>query len=258
LGLPFGLEACRDFAAGFLPMVSVCGFGGLSSIRFSVSLNLVSSSLGVSGMAGDEVDDDQIFKMVQNTIATIRSDPLDKHAQEIGRLCTTWSRLEVSLMSLLDALWAIPDRTLVNILMGALDMRGKVQVIIPLAFHRRPNDAWFDAVQTEMNTIDNVLRPERNRMVHDFWTVADGDTSANRFQFGARVVKDQRTKKLQLANIKDVSANDITLLTVAIARATGAVDLLRERYAGPPTLPRIPRPPDQPVTIDPDDIPTAG
>ena len=200
-------------------------------------------------MVGTDNLDDQLWQEVERTIAAIRADPLDAHAIEIGRLCLVWSRLEVSVMMLLDALLDIPDRTTVNILMGTLDFRGKLQALIPLAFSKKRNDAWFERLHEEVNNIDNALRTERNRMVHDFWTIEPG-SPARRMQLAPKVVKDQRDKKLTLANVKPVTPNEITLLIVRIAKAGGAIDLLFEEYRGQPTWPRIqpaPPPPGNPA-----------
>ena len=188
----------------------------------------------------DETTDDEIAASVARTIASIRRHPLDAHAQEIGRLCMIWNRLELAVAILLDDLLDIQHRDTVNILMGALDFRAKVQIAAPLAFSKKKSLDWFERLQSELNSVDNDLRPERNRMVHDFWS-GGGGLPVNRTQLGARVVKDQRDKILKLATVKPVTADEITMLIVRVARAIGAIDILREEYSGLSlALPKIP------------------
>lgn len=199
-------------------------------------------------MAEDEdPNDERFYEAVQRAIFRIRSDPMDEHAQEIGRLSILWSRLELRLTMLLDDLLEIQDRTTLNILLGSLDMRTKVKILMPLAFSKKRSDDWFERLQDELNRIDNELRSERNRMIHDFWTIDERGGPASRMQLAPRVVKDQKTQKLKLANVKPVTAAEITVLTVRVATAIGVMDGLRDEYGGPTTLPQIPPSPSPPA-----------
>lgn len=182
---------------------------------------------------------DELDAVVAKTLAMIRADPLDGHAQEIGRMCVLWGRLEMSVSFLLSDLMAIKEPTTNNVILGALDFRAKVQAVLPLAFTKKPTKMWFEDVQKELNEIDNSLRPERNRTIHDYWmTMLDG--GVQRVQMTAKVINDQREKRLILANFKPVSIDDLKTVQIRIATAIGNIDLLREVCRRLTTLPSTP------------------
>lgn len=140
----------------------------------------------------DEVSDEEIAASVRGAIAHMRSHPLDAHAQEIGRLCMLWGRLETAVTILLDMLMDISHRDTLNIILGVLDFRTKIQIAAPIAFSKKGNSAWFQKLQNELNSIDNDLRPERNRMIHDFWYAGIDGEPARRLQLGARGQRPER------------------------------------------------------------------
>src|SRR3546814_18122916 len=48
-----------------------------------------------------------------------------------------------------------------------MDMRDKIKGLLALGFLKKPSDDWYNELKTTINEIDNDLRPERNRMIHD-------------------------------------------------------------------------------------------
>src|SRR3546814_2313559 len=50
-----------------------------------------------------------------------------------------------------------------------MDMRDKIKGLLALGFLKKPSDDWYNELKTTINEIDNDLRPERNRMIHDSW-----------------------------------------------------------------------------------------
>lgn len=147
--------------------------------------------------------------------------------------------MEVSL--LLSSLIKIEDSVVNNVLLSALDFRAKIQASMAIGFSKKPDDAWFDELQQELNEIDNDLRPERNRMIHDYWLQLP--EKVIRMQHIAKVIKDQRSKVLTLANNKPITVGEIIALTVRIAKASGKMTELRNRYSGSAPLPKIPSSP---------------
>ncbi len=192
---------------------------------------------------------------VDQVIWAIRQSPFDKHAQEIGRVCILWSQLELTMAGMLGDLMAIEDATVKNVVISSLDMRGKMQAILPIAFSKKRSDSWFSQLQTEINEIDNKLRPERNRLIHDYWIVMP-DT-VHRMQHTATVVRDQRTQLLKLAEHVPVSVGDLLALQIKIAKASGRIQELADQYAGRPTLREIFGKQPLPRSPTPDQSPSA-
>jgi hypothetical protein len=56
-------------------------------------------------------------------------------------------------------------------------LRDKLQIIKSTAFTLYHPSKWFDDLEVLVNTIDNELRPERNRMMHDVWERGDPDSA---------------------------------------------------------------------------------
>jgi hypothetical protein len=103
---------------------------------------------------------------------------LDEHALALGHVCIAWGQLELHLdMLLKDLLFAEPPGdpasgakwTAAKCVTTNADMRDKIQIAIALGYLRRPNEEWFDKLKQCLDLIDNDLRNERNRMLHDVW-----------------------------------------------------------------------------------------
>jgi hypothetical protein len=155
---------------------------------------------------------------------------LEAHAQEIGRLCIYWSELELYVTLFLIDLLDIEDKTSKNVIAGLLDFRAKLQALPPMGFARRPSDTWYASLEKVVNHIDNDLRPERNRMIHDTWT-GPTEGSSLRMQLSAKVVNAQsRTKVLKLAVTKQVKSEDIGRLYEQVIAATDAINDLWSGY----------------------------
>lgn len=155
---------------------------------------------------------------------------LEAHAQEIGRLCIYWSELELYVTLFLIDLLDIEDKTSKNVIAGLLDFRAKLQTLLPMGFARKPSDDWYAGLEKAVNHIDNDLRPERNRMIHDTWTGPE-EGSSLRMQLSARVVNAQsRTKVLTLAVTKQVKAEDIGRLYEKVIAATDTINDLWTGY----------------------------
>lgn len=186
---------------------------------------------------------------------SIKHYSMDELAQEIGRLCMYWSELEMAISLLLSDLLRIEEAVPKNLILGALDFRSKLHMLLPLGFHRKPSDQWYADLNEHVNHIDNVLRPERNRIIHDYWIEMPGMDEPHRMQFTGRVVNEQsRTKKLELATYKPFTEKDVGLLYVKIIAARTRTFALRGHVAPPNTLlslaglPR--RTPDQKPSTD--------
>lgn len=150
----------------------------------------------------------------------IRHETMDELAQEIGRMCLYWSELEMGVTLALDQLMHGSERVVTNVVLGTMDMRSKLEALLPLAFNRRVNDHWYERVETVVNLINGDLRTERNRIIHDSWIEMPGKDEPHRMHLRGKVVKVQsRTRELKLADYRPFGPRDVGLLYVRMIRA---------------------------------------
>src|SRR3546814_7040665 len=110
-----------------------------------------------------------------------------------------------------------------------MDMREKIKVLLALGFLKKPADDWYSEFKTTINEIDNDLRPERNRMIHDSWHNT-GD-EAFRLTTYAKVSHVQaRELALHFGEGKPIGPSDIWVLYIKVLRAAGHLSALIEAY----------------------------
>ncbi|WP_065518296.1 hypothetical protein [Mesorhizobium amorphae] len=132
---------------------------------------------------------------------------------------------------LLNTLTGIADPTTKNTLLGLMEFREKVRALLAIGFKHKPSDDWYDRLQQTLREIDEGIRPERNRMIHDFWTDLPQDGSVRRMQITPKIVNVQsRQKQLILSITKAVTPKDISDLSKRIERASEAVIKLDREY----------------------------
>lgn len=146
-----------------------CGFFGFSRFGIGASLYqalhnalgfIQSLSLGMSGMADFQTRYDQV-------------------TQAIGEVCLWWTALEDVTLGLCLNLAVYIDLSYerktawntLNIVLLGMDIRGKIATAKALAHHvDNPHSAdFYDRLEALLNFLDNTLRGERNRYVHDTW-----------------------------------------------------------------------------------------
>jgi hypothetical protein len=158
--------------------------------------------------------------------------PLAKIAEELGYLCLSWSWLDSSINSMLRALIDSPDEETSAAIANNMDMRNSCRAILALGFLKKPTDAWYSELQKLVNEIDNDLRVERNRMVHDSWH--NTGEEAFRLTTYAKISKVQaRESALHFGEGKIVSPGQIRALCFRIFAAGGHLADLLDRYAEP-------------------------
>ena len=121
-------------------------------------------------------------------------------ATAIGEVCIWWSGIEalahgVALrLAILNEpnLYRQNARTQLNLALSNMDQRELFATTKALAFHGSPEDL-YPRMESILNNIDNVLRLERNRFVHDSWFASGA--AAQRTQRGTKVVKVQSRQK---------------------------------------------------------------
>jgi len=94
--------------------------------------------------------------------------PLDPFALNIGRLCHEWSTLESAVAVLFCEVAQIPAGPVRNMI-SCVDLRDQISAIKVGVVAVGADDAryWTGQVTEAVDYIDNVLRPRRNRHVHD-------------------------------------------------------------------------------------------
>jgi hypothetical protein len=166
---------------------------------------------------------------------------LKPHAIQIGFLCMFWSRLELELTMFLSALMGSSDGRVTVIVLNNMGFREKVSAAMALGFHKKPSDDWFTDLQKTLNEIDNDLRPNRNRWVHDFYLQAGDDVV--KFTTKSAVYREQARKfALKLLESQPTKPADIRDTTISVLVMMGRLQELRERLPASPELSGTPSP----------------
>ena len=89
-------------------------------------------------------------------------------AKTIGYAVIAWSELEATIDRLLSAL-AFPDREIqADAFMLVLDVKQKLPLLKTFTFMRTGGADCYSFLEGLLNKIDNELRVERNRIMHDW------------------------------------------------------------------------------------------
>jgi hypothetical protein len=153
----------------------------------------------------------------------IPSDTLDQVATEIGRSSYWWGNIEYTLQSLCvnlarfngEELNSEPVWGVLSTVLSHMDVRQRIAVAKVLAAQGVDPDL-YGQIERLLNTIDNDLRNERNRFVHDHWQIED--EVIVRRKHGARVIRPQ-SRTLAIQQSTDRSYGDVA----QIAEFTGRV-----------------------------------
>lgn len=164
-----------------------------------------------------------------------REQDLAGHSEQIGRLCTLWSGLELDVACFLISVSHLEDPTDKNVLVGMLDMRAKISALIAIAHKRKPSEEWFKNLSIVLNKIDSQLRDERNRIIHDYWLSIpseDGREIMNRVRIRPKVKNEPKSgiSRLHLATFKPTTPEDILNLCEDVIAANVKMNLLRREF----------------------------
>lgn len=125
---------------------------------------------------------------------------LDTIATAVGRVCYYWSQIEhlvhdlvLHTASALDpAFDQNRPRHVLHVTLSSMEMRERL-VTLKVLLHDaggRLSPTLYDQTEPLINYLDNVLRPERNRFVHDLWEFGE-DGRWSRVKTGPRVYRPQ-------------------------------------------------------------------
>jgi hypothetical protein len=140
-----------------------------------------------------------------------KKNPLDPFALNIGRLCHEWTHLESAVGAMFGDVAGMPEGPVRTMIHG-LDFRDQLAAIKLglVATSDQRSAYWMGEVIEAVDYIDNVLRPRRNRYIHDaMW---DGYWGVMRSTKPPRVHKPQARaplalrREVRVENIPDLRA----------------------------------------------------
>jgi len=134
----------------------------------------------------------------------------------LGGSVIAWSYLEKSVDLLLGPLLAIHGlRTTlsVDLVLSNVKLREKASIAVSLACEAKIPRSTLERTITLMNTVQNQLRTNRNRLFHDSWSYTDGIIS-RRKTTGSRIERPQARKVgLSIPAPNPAKLSDITQFT---------------------------------------------
>lgn len=97
---------------------------------------------------------------------------LKEHAEAIGYVSINWTWMEQIIDATLAYLASIPPFSVeAHCITVNADVSDKIKTLRALATHRQISDQWLDQVMALLKSIDEDLRPMRNRVIHDLWQI---------------------------------------------------------------------------------------
>jgi hypothetical protein len=149
------------------------------------------------------------------------------HQRAIGMLCNEWADLEIAVAVLFIAVAKMPQDNFSLAICRTLAFRDMIDASKVAIISRFQNDAWIDAVKAELNYIDNDLRPERNRLVHDQWGLELG--TPFQFHISPRLYKPKAGlhTHLEIARIYQPTAEQVHEIATEIKGSSEELDRLR-------------------------------
>ena len=145
---------------------------------------------------------------------------LKPHATAIGFVCIKWAWLEMIVEVFANHLCGLEIGAIESQVLGPnIDFRAKIAIVRHLASAKRLSDDWYSSLLE----IDNKIRIDRNRIVHDIWNPPDG-----RFEHPTRThARTKQTKPqarrpalLTTHEVVEMPVSDIVAIGNAITAAS--------------------------------------
>lgn len=148
----------------------------------------------------------------------------------IGQVCCRWSIIEhlvhdlcLHLASCLSVDFARSEtRVPLHIALTNMDMRQRIAAAKAFASQAPTANAnFYDRLEAALNRVDNELRLERNRYVHDLWSIGDDQKTIERFQQRTIVTRPQsRQRELSIGTTKPyASVEEVEAFVVKLEEA---------------------------------------
>ena len=158
-----------------------------------------------------------------------KNTPLGQIADNLGYLCLSWSWLELEINGILCTLMQPCDLETAASVVNNMDMRDKFKALLAVGFVKKPSEEWYMELKTLVDQIDNDLRPQRNRMVHDSWHNA-GDEAFRLTTYAKVSYVQARELALHFGEGKITKPVDIWVLFIQVLAAGGHLDDLLGQY----------------------------
>ena len=129
----------------------------------------------------------------------ILPDSLKSHAEALGGLVIIWSALELQLSIMLGTMLDIEFTSKGDVLTGNIEMKPRLQILRALGVvvgENVPNN-WYGRLILLLNTIENDLCRERNRMIHDIWATTDLPEELMRITLKPKILKQPVEMKME-------------------------------------------------------------
>jgi len=155
--------------------------------------------------------------------------PGREHAEQVGIVSLLWSKLELYTDVFLVRIMDIEDTATASVVITAMSFRAKLNALRVLGFDKRPDETWFSELQDVINEIDNDLRPDRNRYIHDYWLASS--EKVMHVQHKPRLVREQARKlAIQFHSSRETTVGELTVFQVKVLACTGHFMDLLSRY----------------------------
>jgi len=193
--------------------------------------------------------------------------PFQRIIDALGDLCLTWSNIDgvvhdivLHLSTVLNPAfepYGPPEPKpwdLLHVALTNMDERGHIATAKAYAhytaewiatFSKADAATFYDRAEQLLNYVDNVLRPERNRFIHDYWELGD-DLSVVRTKMGTQVRRPQsHQREVHLytsrvyANVEEVEAfvTNLHLAYEDLAQLDGCISWLTGQREQPEPRP---------------------
>lgn len=154
------------------------------------------------------------------------------HAEAIGYACIFWAHLELTIDGWITTLAPLAESPRNDIITSEIDFRAKLRIIKNLAYMQSPSPEWFEEVKKQLDEIDNKLRNDRNRMIHDLWLAKGHKDSPGRMTRAVKLANEPSTgtPTLKYNPVAPVSSDDVWGLVNAIILANVMLTELKNEW----------------------------
>jgi hypothetical protein len=129
------------------------------------------------------------------------TDAYDRYMLAIGRLCAAWAILDREINALLKELLKISDAQVACLATEMNDVAPRCRLLKTLSYTVPAPTQWKEAMSNLSGVIMNHISPQRNRYVHDYFSISDD----------ALIKFDRRVKLSKISSFSDLTLHfDIT------------------------------------------------
>ncbi|MBU7579036.1 MAG: hypothetical protein KAF27_00990 [Porphyrobacter sp.] len=137
---------------------------------------------------------------------------MDDYAYALGRLSMAWSALDHDLQETFQWLVGTDEETAAIITTGLERVEARAAPIKKLVVSQGIQPELADFIGALMNRITNEIGPERNRLIHDRWWLAQGGMERVDRRAAIKKAQSHQPASLQFNTSKLVQVSEINLL----------------------------------------------